>query len=860
MARNILQAFIQRCLSLFHFSPESARSQEHEQYLALLLENVSDAVVAADAQYHLTAWNAAAERMYGWKASEVLGKNGLNIVHTQFANADKDTVLQAIAREGRYQGEATQARKDGTRFAVEVSSIVLRNALGQVSGYVSVNRDISARKAAEEQLRASMERFQALFDNAPLQGVIYRLVRDRQGEIVDWEISDINPPGAASLEQAADQLLGKRALDLFGVQVMEPYLKVCRELAASGQSRQFETHFEVNQRDYLTTVFPIGTQFYANISVDISELKRAERRLQAQLERMLVLSEIDRVILSELDNSPTIVNLLGRIALQLKVDAISVLLLNEEAGQLEYFAGYGFHGAGVRQSRVLPGAGVAGQAWAERRVIFIPDLQGEQAQFSRADLLQGEGFVEYFGIPMIANEQVKGVLEIFNRSPHGSDRDWIDYLVVLAGQVGIAIDKVGLVAKLQQANFELEKKVALRTQELSQANLYLEKANRAKDEFLASMSHELRSPLTGILGISESLQWGTYGQLDEHQLKIIKMIDTAGQHLLQLINDILDVSKYEAGKIELAVETFELGSVCQASLQIIKGMAQQKQQKVAFCIFPKEIMLQGDPRRLKQIVVNLLSNAVKFSPEGSALGLEVTGDAAERLVQISVWDRGVGIRPEDLHKLFQPFVQIDNRLNREHSGTGLGLALVKDLTALMGGSVSVESTFGAGSRFTINLPWVQLAAGSVQAPTSASGGAQPSMIPLAAREARQTCVMVVDDSELNLKILDDALTSAGMQVFTATDGWQALERVGWETPDVILMDIQMPGIDGLETIRRLRKMRDARLAGLPVIAVTALVMPGDREKCLSAGANAYVSKPYSLSAILRLIESMAQPT
>jgi len=241
--------------------------------------------------------------------------------------------------------------------------------------------------------------------------------------------------------------------------------------------------------------------------------------------------------------------------------------------------------------------------------------------------------------------------------------------------------------------------------ELEAANVELEKASRMKDEFLASMSHELRTPLTGILGLSEALQLQTFGALSERQAKALRNIEESGRHLLDLINDILDLSKIEAGKFDLQPESCDVASICQASLQLTKGIAHQKRQTVEFRMEPESIRIVADPRRLKQIIVNLLSNAIKFTPEEGSLGLEVAGDPAGRTVEISVWDRGIGIAPEDLGKLFKPFTQIDGRLARQFSGTGLGLSLVHRMAELHGGSVKVASEPGKGSRFTVVLPW-----------------------------------------------------------------------------------------------------------------------------------------------------------
>jgi len=410
--------------------------------------------------------------------------------------------------------------------------------------------------------------------------------------------------------------------------------------------------------------------------------------------------------------------------------------------------------------------------------------------------------------------------------------------------------------ELRQAHIELEQRVIDRTFELNAANHALERAARLKDEFLASMSHELRTPLTGILGLAEALQMVTYGELNERQRHALRNIETSGRHLLVLINDILDLSKIEAGRFELQLEMCLLGEICQGSLQLTKGMATQKRQMVSFDMEPASIVLMADVRRLKQMIVNLLSNAIKFTPDGGKLGIEIKGDPLDQELRIVVWDRGVGIHPEDLPRLFQPFVQLDSSLSRQYSGTGLGLSLVQRLAELHNGHVEVESTFGKGSRFTIVLPWQPEA--SLPEPVDrkpALGVSGPLGLKLEPPQPGPL-VMMADDNDMVLELVSDFLVSRNYRVCTTHGGIEFLERLEQVKVDMILMDIQMPGMDGIEVIRAIRSHPVARTAALPVIAVTALAMAGDRERCLEAGANAYLSKPLQLRELIETIERL----
>lgn len=250
---------------------------------------------------------------------------------------------------------------------------------------------------------------------------------------------------------------------------------------------------------------------------------------------------------------------------------------------------------------------------------------------------------------------------------------------------------------IRQYAGELEKRVQERTAELIHAN-------QAKDEFLASMSHELRTPLNGILGFSESLLEGVYGSVSEKQNRTIEAIHFSGQHLLELINDILDVSKIAAGKLELHPESVSVDFICESSLVFIKQLAFKKSITVEYESSAPAPIIFADPMRLKQILVNLLNNAVKFTPKNGSIKFEVQEDTLAGQIHFSITDNGIGISPEDQQKLFKPFVQLDSSLSRQHEGSGLGLMLVKQLVEMHGGNVTVESEAGKGSCFHFVIP------------------------------------------------------------------------------------------------------------------------------------------------------------
>jgi CheY-like chemotaxis protein/anti-sigma regulatory factor (Ser/Thr protein kinase) len=276
--------------------------------------------------------------------------------------------------------------------------------------------------------------------------------------------------------------------------------------------------------------------------------------------------------------------------------------------------------------------------------------------------------------------------------------------------------------------------------------------------------------------------------------------------------------------------------------------ASKKRIALSTHIDPAVSRLSADQRRLKQILVNLLSNAVKFTPAGGQVGFEVQGDQVVQEVSFTVWDTGIGIAPEDQRRLFQPFVQIDSSLSRQYAGTGLGLSLVDRLARMHGGRVELVSVPGQGSRFTVVIPW------RIEVPASA---ASPAPEPARLAEgviASHALIMIVDDNNENIDLLREYLEALDYVVAAARSGVEALGLISLVGPDLVVMDIQMPGVDGVEVIRQIRT--DATTVRLPIIALTALAMVGDRERCLEAGASAYVSKPFSLRELAALIASL----
>jgi signal transduction histidine kinase/ActR/RegA family two-component response regulator len=402
----------------------------------------------------------------------------------------------------------------------------------------------------------------------------------------------------------------------------------------------------------------------------------------------------------------------------------------------------------------------------------------------------------------------------------------------------------GAVEVFRQASIRLherETELAHTVEHLALMRDQAAEASRAKSEFLASMSHELRTPLNAVLGYAQLLQWDP--GLSPKQTNGLSTIEKSGQHLLTLIDDILDLAKIEAGKLELHAAPLDLSNFLQGIVDIIKVRAQQKGLRFDYSTSGLPAMVEADEKQLRQVLLNLLGNAAKFTDEG-AVCLRVQGrpDEGDRvLLRFDVEDSGLGIAADDLKTLFQPFQQVGAQ-ERRRGGTGLGLAISRQLLRLMGSDIDVQSEPGRGSRFgfELQLP-VAHARATVTADRVTTG-----------YDGERKKVLVIDDVAENRAMLIDMLRPLGFLTYEARDGREGVERAMTLRPDVILMDNVMPVMNGLEATRRLRDLPELR--HVPVIAISASATRSDKDRAVEAGATDFLPKPFRATQLLALFE------
>ncbi|MDY7008724.1 MAG: ATP-binding protein [Cyanobacteriota bacterium] len=559
--------------------------------------------------------------------------------------------------------------------------------------------------------------------------------------------------------------------------------------------------------------------------------------LSTAVEQVQKLIKVDRLLIYEFDSSLSLTNNItteNKLKGTVKYEALASEKISSTLGLSEGKNCFLIpHNSLVKYNKIF--------------VRAVSDIEIDYGKFPcLVELMQQHQVKAKLVVPIIVDRQLWGLLI----AHHCSIREWQDnekrFLKEIAEHLAIAIYQAQLYEELQKQKQTLEKQVAGRTQDLDDALQAAESANRTKSEFLATMSHELRTPLTCVIGISSTLLRWSYGNRGakiipiQKQRDYLQIIHDSGEHLLELINDILDLSQVEAGKAVLKIDDFSLSKLSYELWQTFREKAEKNEVTLTLeqAINPQLDIFTADQRRVKQILFNLLSNAIKFTPSGGNVTLKAIGD--QNTVIFQVEDTGIGISEEQKSLLFKKFQQLDSPYNRQQGGTGLGLALTKQLVELHGGIIEVESALNVGSTFTVKLPTQTLT--SKNAELKQKEESSPNILSL------QGSVVLIEQEEDIATIICDILTAAGLKVVWIIEGSTAVEQTILLQPIAVIIDMQLPGMDGVEIIQQLRTTNSSE--NPKILALTTVDTQIDLEYFYAVGADECLTKPINLEYLL----------
>jgi PAS domain S-box-containing protein len=792
--------------AIFHDVSESVRAEERlresEERFRSAFENAPFGMCLNGMDERFLQVNATLCRMLGYTEQQLLALSWQDLTHADDWESSSRTVGRLLSHESaRVETEKRYLHRSGRVVWARTSISLVRDSAGRPLHFVAHVEDIGERKRAEEALRESEERFRIMADGCPAA----MSVTNAEGGI-QFVNRAFREFCGATLEQVeggkwqvlvhpddAPQYLGAF---LRAVEERTPFRAEARVRRADGEWRWVASYAEPR--------FSPAGEFlgHAGLSPDITERKQGEQALQSSEEKFRQLAENIREVF---------------------------WMMNPAASEVLY---------------VSP---AYEQVWGRTCESVYEDPLSWLAAILPEDRDQAHSLFE----KQVAGEPTDSEYRI--RTPDGGQR-WIrDRAFPVRDQAGQVIRVAGIAEDItERKRYE---------QELVQAREGADAANLAKSRFLANMSHEIRTPMNGVIGM---LQLLLETDLTAEQREYAGVIETSGQTLLSLIDNILDLSKIEARKITLEHVDFDLRRTVDDAVQTLRAQADAKGLVFGWRAAPETpSLLRGDPNRLRQVLINLAANAIKFTARGEvAVRVEVESrDNGKATLGFAITDTGIGIRPEQASALFSPFVQADTSTTRKYGGTGLGLSISKQLVEMMGGKIGFRSTEGEGSTFWFTAVFdtpadsalalnVRPASAGRQSARQAPAKERSVVPPGMGRPRCDARILVAEDNPVNQRVLLAQLEKLGYQARAVASGMEAIEALKQEKYDLVLMDCQMPRMDGFEATRRIRESGSPHV---PIVAVTANAMAGDRDRCIGEGMSDYLSKPVQLRQLAEVV-------
>jgi len=777
--------------------------REKEEMLQNVLERFPGVVFWKDARSNYLGCNQSFATGAGLKNSaDIIGKNDFDLpwAATEAENYRADDAAVMACGEARLNIVEQQHQAGGGVVWFDTSKVALRDATEQIIGVIGISIDITKHKRAEQSLEQThLLLIQSLRFTETLLSAIPTPVfyKDKEGRYLGCNRAYTELMGVTS-----EALKGKTAMELWPGEMAGTYHANDLELMSHPVGQVYE--YKVRDKDgvehpviFAKDVFRDEHDQVAGIVgafLDITERKREEINNR----RMAT-------VLRDSNDAITIQDFEGRIT------------------------------AWNRGAELMYGFSEAEALLMNIELLTTPDKNAEQKDFIRR---------------LIAGEAITS----FETQRVSKDGRVLDVWMTVTKLMDDAGNPVGLAST--------ERDITERKE--TDANLLValdraEAGNRAKSDFFTVMSHELRTPLNGVLGFAQLL---SDTPLDDEQKDYVETIGKSGEHLLAIVTDILDFSSIEKGTLAIHVKPLAMADLVKTAADTIRKTAVEKGLELRCELAAgAPAQINGDKQRLDQILINLLGNAVKFTASGSVVLRVSRSGKGGSFLDFSVEDTGIGISPETLGRLFQPFVQADPSRTRSFGGTGLGLAISKRIAEAMGGSIAVASAPGKGSAFTFRLPLEKTpvrAGGMAAVPSQLFMGADGASPSSSGAEASMplgsALVLVVDDDRISRMLAGKMLQNLGCQAEFAVDGEGAFKAFATGKYLAILMDMAMPVLGGLEATKKIREIESG--SRVPIIALTANVMPGDRERCLAAGMDDFLSKPFKRAELAAILASV----
>jgi PAS domain S-box-containing protein len=837
------------------------KSPELAQYwLAAVIESADDAIISKTLDGIITSWNEGARRIFGYEADEVIGKPVTILIPE--GHLDEEPAILARLRAGQRieHYETVRVRKDGRLIDISLTVSPIRGPEGKIVGASKIARDITEQRQARRALDEASDRLKLALDAARLGDWSW----DPKTDVVNMSENAATifgiPPGPHMTWTQMNQLLHEDDRELARA-------AVDTALTTRGE---YDIEYRIRHTDSSEVwvwVASKGHGIYADdgsvvgmvgLLQDISTRKSNEETLREQAEALRTLNEMGQRISAELDLHNTV---------QAVTDAATELIgarfgsffynvLNDEGASYMLFTLAGVSREVFEHFPMPRATDLFGPTFRGEGVVRIDDVKLDP-RYGKNSPYYGMPqrhlpVTSYLAVPVVSRSgEVLGGL-FFGHPESGifTERDEIT-VSGLASQAAIAMDNARLYEAAQKARAEAERAAAEKERLYRQA----EESSRLKEEFLATISHELRTPLSAILGWARMLR---LGQLSPDNIaKALDTIERNARAQAQLVDDLLDVSRIITGKLRMDVRPADPNAFIDAAVEAMRPAAEAKGVRVQKVMDTGLLSIPGDPVRLQQVIWNLLSNAIKFTPREGRV--QIRSERVNSHLEIVVSDTGQGISPDFLPHVFDRFRQADQKTSRQHGGMGLGLAIVRHLVELHGGTVRADSEGeGRGATFTVMLPISPV----YQVDTSGSRvhpSARELLPPADSTDSLDGLrILVVDDEADTRDLLKQGLEFCGATVKVAESAGEALELMKNAIPDVLISDIGMPGTDGYDFIRQVRKLSRQSGGKVAAIALTAYTRIEDRLQALRAGYDMHVPKPVELTELVAVAASLAR--